>query len=169
MNDKSKRRRLRKREREAFQIGGGIGVCEAQRDENLDLPNCNVEENEDEGNLDLDYGLQRGTHGYGIQPMGNLLLSASSSNLRDASLGALQVLSDETIYDILSNLDGRDLARLALVSKGFYVFSHQDSLWRTLVLENYKGKLAFNGCWKTTYLASAVPGYSGVSHVPLKV
>lgn len=109
------------------------------------------------------------SHGYGIQPLGNLLLSTSGRNVRDVGLGTLQVLSDEIIYDILSNLDGRDLGRLALVSKAFYVFAHQDSLWRNLVLDNYKGELAFKGCWKTTYLASLVPKYGGSPHLPLKV
>ena len=132
----------------------------------LELPDRRGDEEEGQENH---YGLQRGSHGYGIQPLGNLLLSTSGCNVRDVGLGTLQVLSDETICDILSNLDGRDLARLALVSKAFYVFAHQDSLWRNLVLDNYKGRLGFQGCWKTTYLASFAPNFGGPPHLPLKV
>nr|XP_024361962.1 F-box protein At5g06550-like isoform X1 [Physcomitrium patens] len=122
---------------------------------------------EDEGQ-ENQYGLQRGSHSYGIQPLGNLLLSTQGCNVRDTGLGTLQVLSDEIICDILGNLDGRDLARLALVSRAFYVFAHQDSLWRNLVLDSYKGELAFKGCWKTTYLASHALNV-GKLHLPLKV
>ncbi|KAG0553571.1 hypothetical protein KC19_12G021800 [Ceratodon purpureus] len=132
----------------------------------LESPDSRDDEEEGQENH---YGLQRGSHSYGIQPLGNLFLSTSGRNVRDVGLGTLQVLNDETIIDILSNLDGRDLARLALVSKAFYVFAHQDSLWRNLVLDNYKGELGFQGCWKTTYLASLVPKYAGPPHLPLKV
>lgn len=142
---------------------------EATKHENeLESPEGDEEEVE-EGVEEKQYGLQRGSHSYGIQPLGNLLLSTAGCNVRDAGLGALQVLSDETISDILSNLDGRDLARLSLVSRAFYVFAHQDSLWRNLVLEDYNGKLGFQGCWKTTYLTSLVPNYDGSPHLPLKV
>jgi hypothetical protein len=159
VSEPESKRRRRQENREASPNGH-----HAQAE--MESPDCEGDEEEGEENH---YGLQRGSHGYGIQPLGNLLLSASGCNVRDVGLGTLQTLSDETVFDILSNLDGRDLARLALVSKAFYVFAHQDSLWRSLALEDYKGVLGFQGCWKTTYLASHVPNYAGPPHLPLKV
>ncbi len=116
------------------------------------------------------FGLQRGSHSYGVQPLGNMFLNASNCNVRNVGLGSLQVLPDVLLLDIFGYLGSKDLGRLALVSKAFYVFAHQDSLWRTVVLENFTGELAFKGCWKSTFLASSlVPGFTGASHVPLKV
>lgn len=99
--------------------------------------------------------LERGICSYGVQPLGNLLFSACTHNIRDSGLGSLRVLGDETLCEILGLLQGMDLATLSLVSKAFYVFSHQDFLWRNLVLEKYGGDFRFTMDWRCTYVRAA--------------
>ncbi|KAH7666330.1 Clavaminate synthase-like protein [Dioscorea alata] len=93
-----------------------------------------------------------------IQPLGNLLLlSGSSSNARDPGLGSLRPLPDDLLLDILTLLPAPDLARLAAVSKPFYVFSTHDPLWRNLVLRDLGGDFLFNGSWRSTYSGLVFP------------
>ncbi|ERM93637.1 F-box protein At5g06550 [Amborella trichopoda] len=94
---------------------------------------------------------------HGVQPLGNLLLNASSANSRHTGLGALYVLTDELIVDILGLLGAKDLSFLSVVSKAFYVFSNHEPLWRELVLEHLKGEFSFVGSWKNTYILSLCP------------
>ena len=115
------------------------------------------------------FRLQRGANSYGVQPLGNLFFATSVVNVRDIGLGSLRPLSDEILLDILSLVGAKDLGRLATVSKAFYVVVHQDSLWRSLVLEEFKGNFSFTGRWKNSYIATKYPPFAGPSHVPLKV
>ncbi|GLJ18829.1 hypothetical protein SUGI_0336390 [Cryptomeria japonica] len=108
--------------------------------------------------LHSNLNLQEGRSSYGVQPLGNLLFNGSGNhNARDVGLGTLSLFSDETVMDVLGFLDAKDLCHLALVSKAFYVFSNQESLWRTLVLHQLKGNFSFQGSWKSTYIATHCP------------
>ncbi|KAL2651003.1 hypothetical protein R1flu_019131 [Riccia fluitans] len=118
---------------------------------------------------DPEFCLQRGTSSYGVQPVGNLLYQESLHNARDAGLGNLRLLTDELLLDILGLLSAEDLGKLATVSKAFYVFAHQDSLWRNLVLEEFRGEFTFRGRWKNSYVSTRHPQFTGPPHVPLKV
>ncbi|KAK6942492.1 F-box domain [Dillenia turbinata] len=104
------------------------------------------------------------SHSYGVQPLGNLLLSPNPTNSRNTGLGNLQSLSDELVLEILEFLEGTHLGILATVSKSFYVFCNHEPLWRNLVLKNYKGGFLFNGSWKSTFVASSCNGSYDVSH-----
>ncbi|BBM99945.1 histone arginine demethylase JMJD6 [Marchantia polymorpha subsp. ruderalis] len=122
-----------------------------------------------ESSNDPEFRLQRGTSSYGVQPLGNLLFQESSHNVRDVGLGSLRLLTDEILLDVLGLLSAEDLGKLALVSKSFYVFVHQDSLWRNLVLNEFRGDFIFRGRWKNAYITTRYPQFSGPTHVPLKV
>lgn len=115
------------------------------------------------------FRLQRGVNSYGVEPLGNLLFEASVSNVRDVGLGNLWPLTDELLLDILGILEAKDLGRLSVVSKAFYVVVHQDSLWRNLVLDEFKGNFSFTGRWKNSFIATRYPQFAGPAHVPLKV
>ncbi|KAI4310635.1 hypothetical protein MLD38_035599 [Melastoma candidum] len=96
---------------------------------------------------------------HGVQPLGNLYISPSRFNSRDAGLGGLSVLSDDLVIDILGLLDGAELGRLSLVSKSFYVFCRHEPLWRNLSLESLKGEFLFTGSWKSTYVSGCYPHF----------
>ncbi|KAL3700749.1 hypothetical protein R1sor_018771 [Riccia sorocarpa] len=118
---------------------------------------------------DPEFCLQRGTSSYGVQPLGNLLYQEYLHNARDTGLGNLRLLTDDLFLDILGLLTAEDLGKLATVSKSLYVFVHQDSLWRNLVLENFHGDFTFKGRWKNSYVSTRYPHWTGPPHVPLKV
>eukprot|EP00271_Cylindrocystis_brebissonii_P008456 TRINITY_DN22779_c0_g1_i2.p1 TRINITY_DN22779_c0_g1~~TRINITY_DN22779_c0_g1_i2.p1 ORF type:complete len:484 (+),score=84.20 TRINITY_DN22779_c0_g1_i2:256-1707(+) len=117
------------------------------------------------------FDLERGGHSYGVQPLGNFYLDSSRVNTREVGLGNLRVLRDETLLDILGMLSAKDLARLALVSKGSYVVVHHDELWRALTLDSFGGDFRFCSSWRETYQqrALAAAGLALVPHRPLKV
>lgn len=162
----------------------GAGTAEHQQKKtkkkraclSLDTEKCRTKRKElsngaaAEEKLGYDDGLQleRGLSSYGVQPLGNLLFSAFSHNIRDSGLGSLSILGDETLCEILGYLEATDLATLSLVSRAFYVFSYQDSLWRNLVLEKFGGNFRFKLDWRCTY-AAAMPPYSPPPWPPLKV
>ncbi|XP_062196994.1 arginine-specific demethylase JMJ22 [Phragmites australis] len=107
------------------------------------------------------------TGGCIVQPLGNLLLSASPrANLRDAGLGALRPLPDDLLLDVLGLLPARDLAALSAASKALCVVASHDPLWRTLVLDELGGGFDFAGSWRATYIAAAS---GGRGHLPPRV
>ncbi|KAI5069038.1 hypothetical protein GOP47_0015339 [Adiantum capillus-veneris] len=101
--------------------------------------------------------LEKGLSSYGVQPLGNLFLSSFTHNIRDCGLGSLFLLSDEILCEILGFLKEIDLVTLSLVSKSFYVFSHQDFLWRNLVLDKFGGDFRFKIDWRCSYAAAISP------------
>ncbi|KAG1333885.1 F-box protein [Cocos nucifera] len=94
---------------------------------------------------------------FAVQPLGNLFLLDPCANARNSGLGALRVLSDELLLDILGLLCGRDVAVLSAVSRSFYVFAGHEPLWKNLVLEELKGDFLFDGSWKSTYVSGIAP------------
>ncbi|GMH29017.1 hypothetical protein Nepgr_030860 [Nepenthes gracilis] len=121
------------------------------------------EEDEEDG-----FSLKTSAHSnnHGVQPLGNLYLSPTSHNSRDAGLGNLHVLTDELVIEILGFLDGSHLGVLATVSKSFYIFCSHEPLWRTLALEKLNGGFLYTRSWRTTYIAAHYPGFA-VSRIGL--
>ncbi|GFH22083.1 JmjC domain-containing protein, partial [Haematococcus lacustris] len=74
-------------------------------------------------------------HPIGLQPEGNLLLRSGAWNCRNAGLGALQVLSDALILELLGLLDAVSLCQLSQCSRALYCFCDAEDLWKALVLE----------------------------------
>ena len=97
------------------------------------------------------YSLERGSHNYGVKPLGNMYVDENMLNIRDTGVGALKLLSDELLVDVLGLLTAKDLSRLASVSKSFYVFTHHSELWRNHVLNDFQGDFDFSLSWKQTY------------------
>jgi hypothetical protein len=143
---KKKKKKKKKRRR---RNGENSRTNAASRQEDL--------EEDGEGFLRLE---RSDLHSYcAVQPLGNLLLSSSpSGNIRDSGLGPFfSLLGDDLVCDVLGLLEASDMAVLALVSKAFYVFSHQDFLWRSLVLAEFGGDFKFQRDWRCTYAASMAP------------
>ncbi|KAH6807509.1 transferring glycosyl group transferase [Perilla frutescens var. frutescens] len=93
------------------------------------------------------------SHSHGVQPLGNLYFSSSSTNSRNTGLGNLKILTDELVLEILAFLSGTQLGVLSTVSKSLYVFCNQEPLWRSLVLETCKNGFLYNGSWKNTFVS----------------
>ncbi|KAG2446007.1 hypothetical protein HXX76_000610 [Chlamydomonas incerta] len=80
-------------------------------------------------------------------------------NIRESSLGALAVLPDALLLDILApggggGLGAADLGRLAAASRVLYCFANLEESWKGLVLEELGGRFTWAGCWQRTYLLS---------------
>lgn len=123
--------------------------------------NCNIvptdDEEEDEPEECLSLKTSAPSSKHVVQPLGNLYLSSTSYNSRDAGLGNLKTLTDELVLEILGILDGAHLGILSTVSKSYYVFCTHEPLWRNLVLETLKGGFLYNGSWRSTYIAAHFP------------
>lgn len=76
-------------------------------------------------------------HPYGVQPALGVFGDGSDEarSVRSRGLGTLAALPDEAILGMLGELPAADLARLATVSRFFYVFCNHDELWKGLCLE----------------------------------
>jgi len=125
-------------------------------------------ETEEEGEED------RG-HPYGVRPRGNLLMSASGKNCRDAGLGVLRRLPDTLVQEVTSYIPASTLCLLSAASRSLYCFSHSDELWKALTLFGLRkdGKFFYRRCWKQTYLDThwVTSGRQGqrVEHRPLRI
>ena len=73
-------------------------------------------------------------HPTGVQPLGARLARGSSDN-RTASLGALAVLDDALLLQLLSALGARDLVAFSAASRAAYCFGNHEELWKALVLQ----------------------------------
>ena len=93
-------------------------------------------------------------HPLGVQPMGNIYWDdqgpANFAALR-RGLGHLAYFSDEEMLTLLSYLSAETLSILGAVSRAFYVFTREDSLWRHQVLDRYGGNFQFYRNWRFTY------------------
>jgi hypothetical protein len=107
-------------------------------------------------------------HPYGVKPWGNFMLVNDGVNLRESSLGTLQILNDETVLLVLSMISAHSLCLLAQVSKALYAFSHQSDLWRNLTLREFGGDFMYTGNWKDTYGVQK-RGMAYSYHKPLKI
>ncbi|XP_009362639.1 F-box protein At5g06550 isoform X1 [Pyrus x bretschneideri] len=120
-----------------------------------------LEEEEEDEDFEEGFNLKASapSSSHGVQPLGNLYLSPGSVNSRNTGLGNLQTLTDELVLEILGLLGGTHLGVLATVSRSFYVFANHEPLWRNLVLDDLKGRLLYNGSWKSTYIAAHCPSF----------
>lgn len=104
-------------------------------------------------------------HPWGVRPV----LGEADEETRRRSLGALALLQDELLLDVLSHLAAADLCRLSCASRYLCAFANDESLWRGLVLA-CDGQAApgwrFEGSWQETHLAAAAPGYRRGSKRP---
>ena len=113
-------------------------------------------------------------HPYGAKALGNYLLENNSSHdVRNLGLGRLALLSDENILELLSYLNGKDLAIMNKISRAMYVFSSHDVLWRNLVLSLSPESLRFINNWKDSFVYLYCHKFSITNrireHVPIKV
>ncbi|KAL6756934.1 JmjC protein [Haematococcus lacustris] len=93
-------------------------------------------------------GSTPGRHPIGLQPEGNLLLRSGAWNCRNAGLGALQVLSDALILELLGLLDAVSLCQLSQCSRALYCFCDAEDLWKALVLEETQGSFCWSASWR---------------------
>ncbi|GIL47319.1 hypothetical protein Vafri_4170, partial [Volvox africanus] len=95
-------------------------------------------------------------HPTGIEPWGNYYMRGAGTNIRDAGLGDLSVLSDALILELFGCgvLRAVDVGRLALASKALYCFANLEEIWKGMVIEELGGNFTWSGTWQRTYLAS---------------
>ncbi|CAI5522321.1 unnamed protein product [Closterium sp. Naga37s-1] len=104
------------------------------------------------------FGLERGGHPLGVQPLGNLFLRSDHNplkplrNARDAGLGALRRLPDPILLDIVGRLPAESLCHVGMASRALHVVAHQEELWRALVLESAEGGFEWEASWRWTYV-----------------
>lgn len=72
-------------------------------------------------------------HPLGIKPLGNKYLSDGDDARR--FLGALQVLPDEMLMQLLEFLDDRTLRRFGYTCRFLFACSVSDDIWKTIFLE----------------------------------
>ena len=75
------------------------------------------------------------SHPTGVLPLGMMLMQGGSLRPRNEGLGAMSVLNDALVLELLSHLGPRELANFAQASKAGYAFANSDSLWAAHVLE----------------------------------
>src|SRR3990167_5660890 len=94
-------------------------------------------------------------HPTGIQPYGNIYLDQQGPEKYQkiiAGLGGLCTLPEDVILEIFSYLPAKQLAIIAEVSKGFYLFSRESSLWKERVLSEFQGNFKYEKDWRVTYI-----------------
>jgi len=127
-------------------VGTGTGAQEAMRQVRF---RCFEQERKEEELRDEESVLEKGSHPYGVQPMGNMYTGIASC-IR-AGLGAFAPLADQAVLDLLEMLDARRLGLLICCSRALYIFAHHDELWRALVLNVFGGDFDFKSSWKDTF------------------
>lgn len=87
-------------------------------------------------------------HPYGIRPFGN-----SFSAIYDArtSMGHFNILNDEVLLLVLSNLGAEACSRLACASRGFLGYSYEEGNWRQFCIERFGGAFSFKINWRNTF------------------
>jgi len=96
-------------------------------------------------------------HPLGIQPGGNALFTNVRPS-RNPGLGALRLLPDELLVDLLGWLDPRSLVACAPASHALYAFTSQEDLWKALALEGMTAPFRFGASWRETYLRRLIAG-----------
>uniref|UniRef100_A0A7S4ERC8 JmjC domain-containing protein n=1 Tax=Chrysotila carterae TaxID=13221 RepID=A0A7S4ERC8_CHRCT len=95
------------------------------------------------------------THPLGVCPYGMQLQSSTHSNLRNqGGLGALAILPDMLILQILAEVGAAGVAACRAASSAFLIFASSEDLWRNFVLEElpYGRPLSYHGSWRATYI-----------------
>jgi len=99
-------------------------------------------------------GLQ---HPLGIKPLGNYYMDATrpgfTGSCRGPSLGRLSQLTDEIVMEVLNLLSPEDLLTLGATSRVLYGLTHLDEMWKTLLIDRYKGDWEWqDDTWRATFL-----------------
>ena len=95
-----------------------------------------------------------GGHPLGLKPWGNLIIAnglGAAACRRNAGLGSLQCLSDETLLQIMECLDAVALERLGSCSKQLYVTARHQPLWKQLTVDAFSSGFDFCTNWRTTW------------------
>ena len=71
------------------------------------------------------------SHPLGIRPLGNAY--TARQNLK-TNAGALAILPDESLLQILEFLDAPDLLRVGATCKALFAFSRAEELWKSLLI-----------------------------------
>ncbi|GJP50296.1 hypothetical protein CLOM_g9430 [Closterium sp. NIES-68] len=140
----------RRRRSEGRRVRFDLGEDDDEAKTNSTLP--------DSGSSRQRFGLERGGHPLGVQPLGNLFLRADQNpskplrNARDAGLGALRRLPDPILLDIVGRLPAASLCHVGMASRALHVVAHQEELWRALVVEDAGGAFRWEASWRWTYV-----------------
>ncbi|CAI7793324.1 unnamed protein product [Closterium sp. NIES-54] len=79
--------------------------------------------------------------------------TSPGTDRRTVALGALAVLPDEVIDNIIGRLGTKDLMAAACVSSVLYVFCMEEPTWLAACFREYKGEvLRFDRSWRQTVL-----------------
>lgn len=110
-----------------------------------------------------------GPHAYGVQSGGNRFLNGKDKDQASTeSTKILQsILTDEQWITVLEWLPGKDLARLSVASRYFYVIAHTPELWRDLVLAQNQTLTTIEPTWKDSFVSQISSKYA--SHRPLSI
>lgn len=71
-------------------------------------------DDDDDGNIGFSLKTSSFSHSSGVQPLGNLYMSSSSSNSRDTGLGNLKTPADDIFFENLGFLCGTHLGILCV-------------------------------------------------------
>lgn len=98
-------------------------------------------------------------HPESVEPLGCKLASSDGgrADIRPAGLGYLAALDDESLLQILGNLDAKQLSILMTVSKAMMCFASHEPLWKALTIEA-EVDFKFSRCWRQTYMRCCVNG-----------
>jgi hypothetical protein len=72
------------------------------------------------------------SHPLGIKPSGNAYIATEDLRTR---MGALALLSDEVLLDLLGYFDAPSLLRVGACCKALYAFARVEDLWKCLLIE----------------------------------
>jgi hypothetical protein len=101
-------------------------------------------------------------HPHGVKPEGNRLVDMVAHGFaptRDVGLGHLAPLPDHLIFAIFQEVGFRELVRLSMTSRAFYVLANYDELWKYVTLETFRGDWRFVQTWKQTFIGRLVPSW----------
>jgi hypothetical protein len=73
---------------------------------------------------------------------------------RTVGLGFISVLTDELVIRIFSYLSAEELSsKIKLASHAFYIFCHEEDLWKNICLTKFGGDFEYKGSWKVTVMS----------------
>ena len=73
---------------------------------------------------------------------------------RTVGLGYISVLTDELIIRIFRYLSAEQLSsKIILTSHAFYIFCHEEDLWKNICLTKFGGDFEYKGSWKVTTMS----------------
>jgi hypothetical protein len=75
---------------------------------------------------------------------------------RTVGLGFISVLTDELIMRIFSYFSAEQLSsKIILTSHAFYIFCHEEDLWKNICLSKFGGDFEYKGSWKVTAVSKS--------------